>query len=214
MNFLFNACGANTPLIKEYEIAKDTEIKAGEAVAINDSLVVKADDGDIILGVSAEDHSGKEDILNVRSNGEKIRVNIACGTIYEASAPVYTVLAGSSSNSLVVSSAGLSANIKSGRAVLISKAENSANEAALYSERRITACSVSGANATLTVEDGETASEGDVYMIIPDIGDEVYLNFAGTGISLYNSASTVKLICACADKTTGKLGVFFKAPLI
>ena len=61
MNFLFNLSGANTPVIKEYDIAADEKISAGEVVGLSDGLIVKANDADSIIGVCAEDHTGEKD---------------------------------------------------------------------------------------------------------------------------------------------------------
>ena len=126
MKFAFNASGANAPLIRDYDIATSTAIKDGEAVGIADNKVVAAESGDHVLGVAAEEHTGKHDELNARADGGKIRVNIAPQAIYEASLPCFTATGGSATT-LVIPSSGVSASLASGRAVLISKAASSTN---------------------------------------------------------------------------------------
>lgn len=97
--------GANAPFIREYDIATSTAIKDGEAVGIADNKVVAAESGDHVLGVAAEEHTGKHDELNARADGGKIRVNIAPQAIYEASLPCFTATGGSATT-LVIPSSG------------------------------------------------------------------------------------------------------------
>ncbi|MBP5245329.1 MAG: hypothetical protein K6D98_05235 [Clostridiales bacterium] len=209
MNFLFNITGANTPFIKEYDIASATAITAGELVGIDDNLVVKANSGDYILGVAAEDHPGTADILNPRANGTKIRVNVTYGAVYSVPSPKYTAAA-SSATTIVTTSAGLSTSIAGACAVLVYKTPTSTNTDKIGAKRRISACAISGATATLTVASGGTACAGDIYALIPDVGTEMYLDTAGTGVAFYNSASTVKLISVCSDCDAAFIGVKLK----
>ena len=147
MKFSFNASGANAPLIREYDITPTFAVKEGEALGIADSIAVKADDGDHLLGVCAEEHTGVHDELNPRADGSKIRVNIAPHAVYETALPKVAAKSGGATT-LVVDSAGLSASVASGRAVLVAKAATSANTDEVGSARRISACAVSGGNAT------------------------------------------------------------------
>ncbi len=110
MKFAFNASGANAPLIRDYDIATSTAIKDGEAVGIADNKVVAAESGDHVLGVAAEEHTGKHDELNARADGGKIRVNIAPQAIYEASLPCFTATGGSATT-LVIPSSGVSTSL-------------------------------------------------------------------------------------------------------
>ena len=59
-----------------------------------DSLVTKAGDGDFIIGVTQEEHTGEHDELNSRSDGTKIRINIAPDAVYEVPLPSYTAKSG------------------------------------------------------------------------------------------------------------------------
>ena len=213
MKFAFNASGANAPLIRDYDIATSTAIKDGEAVGIADNKVVAAESGDHVLGVAAEEHTGKHDELNARADGGKIRVNIAPQAIYEASLPCFTATGGSATT-LVIPSSGVSTSLTSGRAVLVSKADSSANTDKVGTSRRISACAVSGSSATLTLASGGVPESGDVYRLIPDVGDEMYLDASGCGVCFFRTGATVKFICAYSDEERGVVGGKLKAPVL
>ena len=214
MNFLFNLSGANTPLIKEYDIAPDTEITHGDVVGIVDGLVGKTAVGSSVIGVAAEDHTGEKDILNARSDGDKIRVDITDGAVYSAKAPVYKVKSTSSSNTAIaVSSVGLSSSISSGYLVLRHKADDSENTDNVGDARKVSACNISGQTATFTVSAGGTAYKDDEYVFMPEIGSDVYLDSTARGIAAYNSASTVKFIVVCKDDKAFTVGVKLKTTL-
>ena len=213
MKFAFNASGANAPFIREYDIATSTAIKDGEAVGIADNKVVAAESGDHVLGVAAEEHTGKHDELNARADGGKIRVNIAPQAIYEASLPCFTATGGSATT-LVIPSSGVSTSLTSGRAVLVSKADSSANTDKVGTSRRISVCAVSGSLATLTLASGGVPESGDVYRLVPDVGDEMYLDASGCGVCFFRTGATVKFICAYSDEERGVVGVKLKAPVL
>lgn len=213
MKFAFNDSGANAPFIREYDIATSTAIKDGEAVGITGNKAVRAESGDHVLGVAAEEHPGKHDELNARADGGKIRVNVAPQAIYEAALPSFTATGGSATT-LVIPSSGVSASLTSGRAVLVSKADSSANTDKVGTSRRISACTVSGSSATLTLASGGVPGNGDVYRLIPDVGDEMYLDASGCGVCFFRTGATIKLICAYSDEERGVVGVKLKAPVL
>lgn len=212
MKFTFNASGANAPLIREYDIASSTAIHAGEVVGTADDLLVKADSADSVLGVSAEEHTGKHDPLNARADGTRLRVNIAPQAVYEAALPCFTATGGTATT-LVTAASGLSTSLASGCAVLLSKADGSTNTDSVGTSRRISACAISGSAATITLASGGTPAAGDIYRIIPDVGDELVLDASGMGVAFYRAATTVKFICVYTDKARGTVGVKLKAPL-
>ena len=214
MNFLFNLSGANAPLIKEYDILADTKVFAGEVVGLSNGKIVKANDADAILGVCAEDHKGEKDELNARADGTKVRVIIAPDAVYSAKAPKYTAQVGSTATTLVTSSKGLSVSIKSGAAILVSKAENSTNTDKIGAVRRISAVAVSGEKATVTLENGGVACEGDEYVLIPDTGSKLQLTEDGFGVCFYNSATDVQFVCVCYDEKTQCVGVKLSTTLL
>ena len=212
MKFTFNASGANAPLIREYDIASSTAIHAGEVVGTVDDLLVKADSADSVLGVSVEEHTGKHDPLNARADGTRLRVNIAPQAVYEAALPCFTATGGTATT-LVTAASGLSTSLASGCAVLLSKADGSTNTDSVGTSRRISACTVSGSSENITLASGGTPAAGDIYRIIPDVGDELVLDASGMGVAFYRAATTVKFICVYTDKARGTVGVKLKAPL-
>ncbi|MBQ8758841.1 MAG: hypothetical protein IJZ20_04020, partial [Clostridia bacterium] len=186
--------------IKEFDIDADTAVACGEAVGLLDDKVVRADEADSILGVSAEEHTGIHDELNTRSDGTRIRVIISPDAVYAVKNAEYAAVSGTES-SLTVSSDGLSVGVTSGYAMLVGKGENSVNTDRIGSKRRISACAVNGEVATLTLEAGSVASEGDIYVLIPEIGTKLYGDEEGTGVCFFRQASrsTYTFVCADAD---------------
>ncbi len=209
MKFSFDLTGANTPLIGEYDIDPATAVKAGEVLGLVDGSAVKADAADDILGVCAEEHTGVHDELNARADGGKIRVNISPEAVYEAPLAYFEVTGGTSTT-LKTTSVGLSASVTSGKAVLVSKASGSTNTDTLGTERRIQSVSVSGSEATLTLASGGVPCAGDVYMLMPDVGDELALDAEGSGVCFYRAGNTVKFVCVYASSERGVVGVKLK----
>ncbi len=201
-----NLSGANAPLIKEYDTASNTALKAGEAVGLSGGLVVRAKNAAKVLGVCAEEHPGVHDELNARADGKKVRVNIAPDAVYQADLPTVTPTGGSATT-LVVASTGLSTSVTSGYAVLVSKGEGSGNTDKVGTKRKISSCAISGSNATLTIASGGVPSASDVYMLMPEIGDEMYLDETGAGVCFYTADNSVKLVTVYTDFTRGKVGV-------
>ena len=212
MKFLFNLSGANTPLIKEFDIDSATAVYAGEVDGIKNNVVKKATECEKMLGVCAETHTGTHDELNERADGTKIRVIIAPDSVYSVKAPHYEAKSGTTTT-LAVSSTGLSSGLTSGFAVLVSKAQNSTNTDIPGTKRRITGCAVSGSTATVTLASGGAPVSGDVYMLMPDVGDMMDLTADATGVCFYNSASKLDLKCVCTDVSTGTIGVKFNTSI-
>ena len=75
---------------RNYPIDATTEIQAGAVVKLSAGKVVLAAAAETggILGIAAEFHSGKEDALNLRANGEWIRVCDNPTLIFECAALV------------------------------------------------------------------------------------------------------------------------------
>lgn len=212
MKFLFNLSGANTPLIKEFDIDSSTEVHAGEVVGIKNNIVKKATECETMLGVCAETHTGTHDELNERADGTRIRVIIAPDSVYSTKAPLFKAKSGTATT-LAVSSNGLSSGLSSGFAVLVSKAQNSSNTDIPGTKRRITGCAVSGDTATVTLASGGVPVSGDVYMLIPDVGDMMDLTTDATGVCFYNAASALDLKCICTDISSGTIGVKFNTSI-
>ena len=198
MNFMFNLAGNNIPLIKEFDIDAAACVACGEAVGLADDKVVRADDAELILGISAEEHTGIHDELNARSDGTRIRVIISPDAVYGMNNKEYAAVSGTEA-SVTVPSDGLSVGVTSGYVMLVKKGENSVNTDRIGTKRRISACTVSGDVATLTVEDGSVSSEGDIYVIIPETGTQLYADESGAGVCFFRQASKAKYTFVCAD---------------
>ena len=71
-----NAGGEETIRTRSYPVAKATAITAGQVVQLSGGKVVPAAAAQTaaILGIAGEDHSGTEDILNPRADGDEILV--------------------------------------------------------------------------------------------------------------------------------------------
>ena len=203
MNFMFNLAGNNIPLIKEFDIDEDTCVAYGEAVGLLDDKIVRVDEAGIILGVAAEEHTGIHDELNARSDGARIRVIISPDAVYGINNKEYVAVSGTET-SVTVPSDGLSVNVTSGKVMLVKKGENSVNTEKIGTKRRITACTVSGDVATLTIEAGSVSSEGDVYVIIPETGATLCGDENGTGVCFFRQSSraTYTFVCAGSDGKT------------
>lgn len=207
MKFVFCASGAVQPTIKDFAVQEDKEINCGEAVCLTGEKITGAKKGGTLLGVAAETHSGKEDILNARANGGRIRVNITPGAVYAAKAKVLTADSGCTATSFKCTDSYFGTSVSSGKLVLKYKAPTSTNTEEIGAERTVSACAVTSGAVTLTVSSGAAACEGDVYEYYPKIGSEVYLNADGTGFEPINSATDVKLKTVGGD--TVKSEVYF-----
>lgn len=209
MIYLFNASGANTPLVKDFPIESYKSIADGTAVGLKDGLIVPADEQDVFVGVAAEDHPGLPDMLNARADGEKIRVSFSPTAVYGMPAQKITVTAAGTATTVKCASANLSASLANGRLVLLAKAEGSTNPACVGSVRKFTTVTISGNEATFTVENGGKASVGDVYAVLPAIGSEVYLSDLLDGAVVYNGSTTVTGTLVCVDEKNAVWGVMF-----
>lgn len=204
MEFTFDLSGNNTPVIKEYDIDKDTVIACGEVVGLLDGKVVSDNATINILGISAEEHTGEKDILNPRNDGTKIRVAISPDGVYRVPAPTYEASGGTSST-IVTTSKGLSVGVNSGMVILVKKGVHSENTDKIGSVRKISSCVVSGATATITIDEGAVTYAGDVYAVIPYAGTMLYSDETGTGVCLYRQQAGAEFIAVFADEDNREL---------
>ncbi len=214
MKFLFNASGANTPLIRDYDIASATCIYKGQVVGVKNSLIVSVHSADYVVGVAEEDHTGTADMLNPRNNGTKIRVNMAPDAVYTTAAPNQYVTTGSTATKICISALNVSSGMTSGSLVLVSKGSGSTNTDKIGKVRTISACSVADNVATVTVSSGGTACSGDVYAYVPHIGTDMTVDLGGMGVVQYDSSSTVKAKVVFTDAEKLILGVKLKTPYL
>ena len=87
-----NAGGEETIRARSYPVAKATAITAGQVVQLSGGKVVPAAAAQTaaILGIAGEDHSGTEDILNPRADGDEILVCDNPGLIFECPVPLWS----------------------------------------------------------------------------------------------------------------------------
>lgn len=172
-----NAGGEETIRAHSYPVAKATAITAGQVVQLSGGKVVPAAAAQTaaILGIAGEDHSGTEDILNPRADGDEILVCDNPGLIFEC--PVPTIKAASGSAATLVPASG---DIAAGAAddaynaavlVLKSKAAGSSNSDKPGTRRAVTDYAKSG--TVLTLETGGTPAAGDEYELYPALGSAV-----------------------------------------
>jgi hypothetical protein len=184
MKFSFNTTGANQPVIREFDIDNALCVNQGEVVCIKDSKVTTETKDTISLGVCAETHTGEKDLLNTRANDEKVRVIVGADSVYETKMPEISATSGSNTT-LVCIFDGFNASVK-GTVKLIRKADGSQNTDAIGTQRRIISATVSGNNVTITLEEGGIICAGDEYVLIPDLGEILYLDQNRTGIVFEN----------------------------
>ncbi len=171
MKFLYGLAGANVPVIKEFTVKSDCKIMAGEVVFLNGDGVVDSE-GDILLGVCAEDHTGVKDILNERADKENLRVDITKGGVYEMACPVITAQADGTSATLVCDKELIDETAAGSYLAFVKCGEGSANAEKQGNIRKIISVTSADDVATVTLEDGESTFEGDEYVFIPKTGFE------------------------------------------
>lgn len=171
MKFLYGLYGANIPVIKEFDIEKNTKIEAGTVVrCFSDGSGISQSAIGCCIGVAAEDHSGEKDILNARSDGEKVRVDITGGGVYSVPAPRFTATVNGTATSFVCAKDGVNESIVGSKLMLVAKGENSSNTDLLGTMRKITEVTDGTDNVTIKLENGGVSCEGDVYALIPFFG--------------------------------------------
>lgn len=208
MNCYQKIDGAVLKSAREYDIAPDTQIKAGQVVKLTAGLVVAAAAGETgaLLGVAAEQHTGADDALNPRSHGKKIMVWDDPDLVMQCRAPEIEVTSGTATT-IVASGIATFANddFNGGYVKLISKAEDSTNTDEIGHVRRIT--DFVAADKSFTLEDGGTPAAGDVYAVFPPIGfAKGNLNDTRTGLVLTATAS-LSLKVMGHDHDLGKINL-------
>lgn len=192
MKFLYSLYGANVPVIKEFDIRNNLMIQAGEIVRCSsDGDISPASIGECV-GVAAEDHSGKEDILNARANGTKLRVDITGGGVYAVPAIKLTASKTGTATTFICTSSKINNSINKSKLVLVQKGDNSTNTDSVGTERTITNTTTTGDDTTITLSNGGVSSEGDVYALVPYTGfrgnvaedGKSFTVLTGTGVGL------------------------------
>ena len=159
-----NAGGHVGLTARVYPIAYNTAISAGEVVQLSGGLVVAAaaNQTNPILGIAAENHPGVADALNVRANGTEILIYDNPELVFECPAPTFAASGGTATTVTTTTTdvATTSADAFNG-GFLVSPKGN---------RRAITDFANNSTTNTFTVPSGETAADGDVYTLYPQIG--------------------------------------------
>ena len=159
-----NAGGHVGLTARNYPIAYNASIKAGQVVQLSGGAVISAvaNQTAAILGIAAEYHSGTSDALNPRANGTEILVYDNPELIFECPAPTFEASGGSATTVTATTSevATTSADAFNG-GYLVSPSGK---------KRVITDFANASTTNTFTVPSGETAADGDVYTLYPQIG--------------------------------------------
>ena len=173
MHAFQNAGGHVLLSARPYPIESDTAIMAGSVVKLVGGLVVQAaaKETGAILGIAAETHTGVEDMLDLRSNGEEILVYDNPELIFESGAPELTAASGTETTLVFsdVADGVAAAAMVAGVVQLKSRVEGGGNEDVPGQCRKISAY----AEKTATVSEGGAAAAGDVYYVYPAIGSIV-----------------------------------------
>lgn len=197
---------------RNYPIDATTEIQAGAVVKLSGGKVVLAAAAETggILGIAAEFHSGKEDALNLRANGEWIRVCDNPTLIFECAAPMIKAASGSATT-IVPATGDVDASAADdafNNAVLVlkSKAASSTNTDAVGTQIVVTDYAKTG--TVMTKASGGVPGAGDVYQVYPVIGAAIggvaSLGDKRLGITLKNVGAT-KLRCIGHDYERGAI---------
>lgn len=197
---------------RNYPIDATTEIQAGAVVKLSGGkvdLAAAAETGGI-LGIAAEFHSGKEDALNLRANGEWIRVCDNPTLIFECAAPMIKAASGSATT-IVPATGDVDASAADdafNNAVLVlrRKAASSTNTDAVGTQIVVTDYAKTG--TVMTKASGGVPGAGDVYQVYPVIGAAIggvaSLGDKRLGITLKTVGAT-KLRCIGHDYERGAI---------
>ena len=194
-----NADGHVGLTARNYPIAYNTAISAGEVVKLVNGLVVAsaAAAAAAILGIAAENHPGTADALNARANGTEILVYDNPALIFECPAPVIAAASGSATT-IVPASGDVDANsaddsFNNSILVLISKAADSTNTD--FIGKHITVTDYAKTGTIITKDSGGTPAAGDKYEVYPALGAAV------GGIASLDSTTLSKLVVSTKGAT-------------
>ncbi len=192
MKYSYSAGGYTQPCVKEFEIQNDAFVEKGQAVCATDGIIGENTKGGTFVGICDETHTGKPDILNERADKNKVRVVVSPDAVY-ATAPITVTCTAKGTGTTVTASAdGIDANLVKGATVVLSgKGASSVNDGKIGNARKVVSCTVSGETATLTLSEGETSDEGDIYEIYPAMGTKMYLDENKNGVVFANTNTDV-----------------------
>lgn len=201
MEYIMNSAGAASPCIREYEIETEEDLFKGTVVTVKDGKVKKAGNDDTILGVLAESYKVNKEELNPRSGSGRVRVIVSPGMIIAIGNKTFEVSEKGTNTQVKVSGLNVPAKedaFKGGYIKLISKTETSTNTDHTALAREI----ISSAGNILTVEEGGTPCEGDVYAVIPPCGfDALAISENGCDLDFsVNPGGNAKVVSALPER--------------
>ena len=212
MKFYQKLDGAAHVSASEYEVACDTAISEGQLVKLSEGLVVGADENETgaILGIAAENHSGKIDAIDPRADGKKIFVIDDPSVVMQCKAPEVTATGGSETELQAAELNIFDADdFNGGYVKLLRKAEDSANTDVPGQVRRVT----DFASGALTLEKGGAPEAGDVYALFPPIGfAKGSLGAEGASLAL-TAAANLPVMVMGRDLGLGKINLIAKKHL-
>lgn len=209
--------GAARPVVGEYDIAYNTNIKQGQIVAVASGKVVLAavNIATAILGVTAEVHPGASDGLNPRANGTKIYVYDNPCQEFEIAPTKITATGGTTTT--IISTSGFVAedstntfvddDFNGGYVKLVAKAANSTNTDPIGTVYHID--DHDAGERTLTIPTaGGAVTAGDVFELYPPLGFvKGNLNSDRNGI-VYTAVVALPLKVCGYDTERGKVRVY------
>ena len=186
MKFLYSLTGANVPVIKEFDTYNTEKIEKGDVLFLDIGKKATKSNSGNVLGVSAETHSGKEDILNERSNKDKIRVDITAGGVYSVAPLLLTAVQDGSTGSFFCSDENVDYSVEGFKLVLVEKAEGSENTDNIGDVRNVSFGSPEEGKINMSISAGGKTCKGDVYAMYPAVGTEGYYNENGGNFIITN----------------------------
>jgi hypothetical protein len=143
------------------------------------------------LSVFDETHTGKPDILNARSDKNKVRVIVSPDAVFASKCIAKECTSDGTSTTVSVSADGIDENLVRG-ATAFCKGEM----------RKILSCTISGNVATITLAEGEISEQGDIVEIYPALNTKMYLDENKNGVVFANTSTdvTFKTVGFDADK--------------
>lgn len=208
MKFLYSLSGANVPVIKEFDTYTNEVVNAGDVVFLDIAGKVTKNFTNTVIGVCAETHSGKEDILNERSNKNKIRVDVTMGGVYEAEGVNVEAAQDCANNSFVCSADKLNTTFDGAKIVLVKKAEGSLNTDPVGTVRDVNGGMYNDGMINFTISNGSNISKGDVYTFYPAIGAQGSVS-EGSNVIDFSNSTAAKVKVVGHDIKRGKLDVMF-----
>ena len=210
MKFYQKLDGAVHVSAREYDIAPETKIVEGQLVTLSEGLVAAVEADGAILGIAAENHSGKADAIDPRADGKRIFVIDDPCVVMQCAAPEVAATGGSE-ETLEAEELGAfdEGDFTGGYVKLLRKAEKSENADVPGKVRRIEGF----AEGTLTLEKGGAPGKDDVYALFPPIGFAKG-SLGGEGVSLtLDKAEELPVMVMGRDLGLGKINLIAKKHL-